>query len=431
MATNNTQNSNTAADSPRKEESDTVADQRASDDVDLRVENLTKTFGDEVAVDNLSIDIKKGDLKSLLGPSGCGKSTTLRCIAGLEHPDSGRIYIGGELVSAPEEGVHVEPENRGLGMVFQSYAVWPHMTVEENINYPLKVQGIGTKGERQQKVDRVLDAVGLAEYSDNLATNLSGGQQQRVAISRALVVEPDILLFDEPLSNLDAKLRREMRLEINRIYKEFNTTVLYVTHSQDEAMFLSDEISIMRDGSIIEEGPPASLHSDPQTFFGMNFMGRCNTVSGKVTSTDGTTLTVDTDIGTLSSNQAMANLSSGDQVFACFRPKFCRLLTEDDPISDEGTLTLKGTVKMQAATRDFTEYQVERNDMEILVRTPEPEPIYRGDEVDIALAAEDVKVFSHNEGVNVLEADHASTAQISDDSEGTEQSETAITRSGE
>ncbi|MDX1747384.1 MAG: ABC transporter ATP-binding protein, partial [Halobacteriales archaeon] len=197
-------------------------------DVSLRVENLKKTFGDEVAVDDLSIEVDRGTLKSLLGPSGCGKTTTLRCIAGLERPDSGRIYIDDELVTDPEDGVHTEPENRGIGMVFQSYAVWPHMTVEENVMYPLKIQKIGTKAERKQRVADVLEAVGLTPYADNLATNLSGGQQQRVAISRALVVEPDILLFDEPLSNLDAKLRREMRMEIKRIYREFNTTVLYV-----------------------------------------------------------------------------------------------------------------------------------------------------------------------------------------------------------
>lgn len=385
-----------------------------TEDVNLRVENLTKAFGDEVAVDNLSIEIKRGDLKSLLGPSGCGKTTTLRCIAGLEHPDSGRIYIGDELVSAPEEGVHVEPENRGLGMVFQSYAVWPHMTVEENVRYPLKIQKIGTKQERIERVQRVLEAVGLDTYADNLATNLSGGQQQRVAISRALVVEPDILLFDEPLSNLDAKLRREMRLEINRIYKEFNTTVLYVTHSQDEAMFLSDEIAIMRDGEITEEGPPASLHSDPQTFFGMNFMGRCNTIEGEMTSVDEGTGVVATDAGPLSSDQLMGTFDVGDSVFACFRPKFCKFVTDNTFTSDEETLVLDGTVTMEAATRDFTEYQVETNGHEILIRTPEPKPVYRGDEIRFAIKKEDVKVFSHRDGQSILEADESTTTEITD-----------------
>jgi len=409
-----------AADNKRSAETDAVTDRETTGNVSLRVENLTKSFGDEVAVDGLSIEVQTGDLKSLLGPSGCGKSTTLRCIAGLERPDSGRIYIDDELVSAPEEGVHVEPENRGLGMVFQSYAVWPHMTVEENVRYPLKVQGIGSKADQQEKVDRVLEAVGLDEYADDLATNLSGGQQQRVAISRALVVEPDILLFDEPLSNLDAKLRREMRLEIGRIYEEFNTTVLYVTHSQDEAMFLSDEISIMRDGSIVEEGPPASLHSDPQTFFGMNFMGRCNTVSGEIAGFSDSTATVDTEIGSLSSDQLMADVSVGDDVYACFRPKFCQLYTENPRRSDQDTFSFEGTVAMRAATRDFTEYQIERNGMKVLVRTPEPEPVYEGDDIEFTLSTEDVKIFSREEASGVLEADHASTAEIEDQTDDAE-----------
>lgn len=420
-----------AMDNKQPMKNDGIANNEVADDISLQVENLTKTFGDEVAVDNLSIQIENGDLKSLLGPSGCGKSTTLRCIAGLERPDSGRIYIDDELVSAPEEGIHVEPENRGLGMVFQSYAVWPHMTVEENVNYPLKIQGIGTKEERKEKVDKVLEAVGLNEYADNLATQLSGGQQQRVAISRALVVEPDILLFDEPLSNLDAKLRREMRMEITRIYEEFNTTVLYVTHSQDEAMFLSDEIAVMRDGSVIEEGPPASLHSDPQTFFGMNFMGRCNTVVGEVDEITGPTATIQTDIGVLSSDQLMADFSSGDRVFACFRPKFCQLLSDDIQRSDRNMFSLEGTVRMRAATRDFTEYKIERNGMQILVRTPEPESVYEGDDIKFSLSAQDVKIFSHDEGVGVLDADHASTAEVTDDDEATEGSDVIITKSGE
>jgi iron(III) transport system ATP-binding protein len=383
---------------------------------------MTKTFGEEVAVDNLEIQIEKGRLKSLLGPSGCGKTTTLRCIAGLERPDNGKIWIGDELVCDPENGVHVEPEDRGLGMVFQSYAVWPHMTVEQNVMYPLKIQKVGNKQERQERVDRVLEAVGLDPYRENLATNLSGGQQQRVAISRALVVEPDILLFDEPLSNLDAKLRREMRMEINRIYHEFNTTVLYVTHSQDEAMFLSDDIAIMRDGQIIEEGPPAELHSDPKTFFGMNFMGRCNTIKGEVTSVDGDVATVDSPVGTLTSNRMMSDFSAGDKVFICFRPKSCRLLVEDSPPVAEDEERLTGTIKHRAATRDFTEYQVVVGSTELLVRTPEPLPVYAGDEIEFTVGRDDVKLFAYSdhagdlaEVAEAVEENEAESAQMEEE----------------
>jgi len=381
-------------------------------DVSLRVEDLVKTFGDEVAVDHLSIEVERGKLKSLLGPSGCGKTTTLRCIAGLERPDSGRIYIDNELVTDPEHGVHVEPENRGLGMVFQSYAVWPHMTVEENVMYPLRIQKIGTKAERVEKVERVLDAVGLGPYADNLATNLSGGQQQRVAISRALVVEPDILLFDEPLSNLDAKLRREMRMEIKRIYQEFNTTVLYVTHSQDEAMFLSDDIAIMHDGVVVEEGPPAQLHSTPMTFFGMNFMGRCNTYEGTIEAIDGDTATVATPIGTLGTTRLVGAFDVGDQVFACFRPKFTRFVEDGEATADE--VVVDGTVRMQAATRDFTEYQVDVDGRVVIIRTPEPLPYNGGDAVRFAVARDDVTIFDYADNVHLLEAEAMASAADAD-----------------
>jgi iron(III) transport system ATP-binding protein len=362
----------------------------------MRVESLTKTFSGEVAVDDLSLEIEKGTLKSLLGPSGCGKTTTLRCIAGLERPDSGKIWIGEKLVSDPESGVHIAPENRGIGMVFQSYAVWPHMTVEENVRYPLKIQKIGSKQERKEKVKQVLEAVGLKPYTNNLATNLSGGQQQRVAISRALVVEPDILLFDEPLSNLDAKLRREMRVEIDRIYHEFNTTVLYVTHSQDEAMFLSDEIAIMRDGRIVEEGPPAALHSDPQTFFGMNFMGRCNTVKGDITVFDENTATVRAPVGELRSNRLNSDFDVDDKVFVCFRPKSCRLLVEEDISVKKTEVVLEGEITLRAATRDFTEYTVDVDGTELLVRTPEPRSVYAGDHIRFAVDRNDVKLFRYD-----------------------------------
>jgi iron(III) transport system ATP-binding protein len=381
----------------------------------LRVENLTKTFGNEVAVDNLSTEIEQGRLKSLLGPSGCGKTTTLRCIAGLERPDSGKIWIDDELVADPENDVHVEPEDRGIGMVFQSYAVWPHMTVEENVMYPLKIQNIGSKQEREERVTNVLEAVGLDPYRDNLATNLSGGQQQRVAISRALVVEPDILLFDEPLSNLDAKLRREMRMEISRIYKEFNTTVLYVTHSQDEAMFLSDQIAIMRDGQIVEEGPPDQLHSDPQTFFGMNFMGRCNTLEGSVSQMADGIVTVETDIGELRSSNLIGSYDVNDSAYVCFRPKFCRLLPDDDQTIRETENSFEGEITMRAATRDFTEYELRVGSTGVLVRTPEPLPVYRGDTVRFAVDHENVKLFPYTEARQAIAEAESAVAESEED----------------
>jgi len=375
----------------------------------LRVEDLTKTYGDEVAVDGLSTTVKSGQLKSLLGPSGCGKTTTLRCVAGLETPDSGRIYVDDELVVAPEEGINVNPENRDIGMVFQSYAVWPHMTVAENVRYPLKVQKIDSKADRDERVEDLLERVGLDRYADNIATNLSGGQQQRVAIARALVTEPDLLLFDEPLSNLDAKLRREMRHEIKDLYEDLGITVLYVTHSQDEAMFLSDEIAIMLDGSIVEEGDPVELHTDPQTFFGMNFMGHCNTVPGRITSVDETTTLVDTRIGDLRVDTDRSGFATGKEVYFCFRPKACRMLGPDD--TGEGDNILTGDLAMQAATRDFIEYEVDIGEATVLVRCTEPGYVADDGTVRFALAHDDAKVFDRSEGQDIVDTNQASTVE--------------------
>ena len=378
-------------------------------DIKLRIEDLRKTYGTEVAVDGLSTTVEAGQLKSLLGPSGCGKTTTLRCVAGLEKPDSGRIYIDDELVSAPEEDVHVSASDRGIGMVFQSYAVWPHMTVEENVRFPLKVQKIGTKAERREQVDEVLTRVGLDKYANNLSTNLSGGQQQRVAIARALVTEPEILLFDEPLSNLDAKLRRDMRLEIKELYEEFGTTILYVTHAQDEAMFLSDDIAVMLDGKIVEEGSPVRLHNDPQTFFGMNFMGHCNTVPGRITSVDETTTLVDTRIGDLRGDTDRSGFATGQEVYFCFRPKACRMLGPDD--TGEGDNILTGDLAMQAATRDFIEYEVDIGEATVLVRCTEPGYVADDGTVRFALAHDDAKVFDRSEGQDIVDTNQASTVE--------------------
>lgn len=372
----------------------------------LEVEGLTKEFGEEVAVDSLSTTIEEGEFKSLLGPSGCGKTTTLRCIAGLERPTSGKIYINDELVADPDQGVHVEPEDRGIGMVFQSYAVWPHMTVEENVRYPLKVQGIGTKADQKERVEEILEVVGLGEYATNYATNLSGGQQQRVAIARALVTEPEILLFDEPLSNLDAKLRRDMRLEIKRIHEEMGTTILYVTHSQDEAMFLSTEISLMYGGSIDAEGDPASLHTDPETFFSMNFMGRCNTLEGTVTSVGESDLTAETAMGEFLSTKPIRDFEDGEKVYVCFRPKMCLLENGNSTLTGQNTFT--GTVGSRAATRDFTEYQIERNGREVLIRVPEPLGIEERDEVTFSIDPDDVRVFDYDQDFGEFSIDEQS-----------------------
>jgi iron(III) transport system ATP-binding protein len=245
----------------------------------VSVERLGKRFGTFRAVDDISFEIDEGNLLVLLGPSGCGKTTTLRCIGGLEHPDEGRIAIDGHDVTNPGKGVMLPPEARGMGMVAQSYAIWPHMTVFENIAFPLRMRKQST-GKIRESVDWALDVVRLRGLGDRNATDLSGGQQQRVALARAIVARPKVLLFDEPLSNLDAKLREQMRYLIKRIQREIGITAIYVTHDQDEAMGLGDELIVMNRGRIEQRGGARTLYMNPASHFVADFIGVANLVEG-------------------------------------------------------------------------------------------------------------------------------------------------------
>ena len=249
---------------------------------ELIVSHLRKQFlVGRPAVDDVSFRIAAGEIVVLLGPSGCGKTTTLRCIAGLEHPTGGTISIGGDTVAAPESGVHVPPRLRNIGMVFQSYAVWPHMTVTQNVNYPLRHRKV-PRDEAARQVARVLELVGLTEYAARPVTQLSGGQMQRVALARALVYNPRILLLDEPLSNLDAKLRLRLRDELRRIIKEAKVTALYVTHDQAEAVVLGDRIGVMENGKLMQMSAPVELYNKPENLFVANFTGVSNLIKGEV-----------------------------------------------------------------------------------------------------------------------------------------------------
>jgi ABC-type Fe3+/spermidine/putrescine transport system ATPase subunit len=247
----------------------------------LELKNLTKRFAAEVAVDRLSFAVEEGEIFTLLGPSGCGKSTTLRMVAGLEHPDGGEIVLNGRTVASAGKKFFLPPERRNMGMVFQSYAIWPHMTVLENVAFPLKLRP-DAKQRAKEQVMEVLAAVGLEGFADRPATLLSGGQQQRVALARALVYRPEILLLDEPLSNLDAKLREQMRVEIRSIVRRFDTTVLYVTHDQAEAMTLSSRIAVMNRGQLEQLGRPAEIYERPATPFVRDFLGQTVLLPGKV-----------------------------------------------------------------------------------------------------------------------------------------------------
>src|SRR5215208_2996571 len=232
----------------------------------LEVTDLRKQFAiGRPAIDGVSFAVPAGEIVVLLGPSGCGKTTTLRCVAGLEHRTSGDISIGGRLVSSPERGILVPPRLRELGMVFQSYAVWPHMTVRQNVIYPLKHRKI-TRTEAKRKVDEVLELVGLSEYAERAVVALSGGQMQRVALARSIVYRPQSLLLDEPLSNLDAKLRLRLRDDLRRIIKDAGVTAVYVTHDQAEAVVLGDRIGVMRDGKLLQMASADEIYNRPAEF---------------------------------------------------------------------------------------------------------------------------------------------------------------------
>jgi iron(III) transport system ATP-binding protein len=239
----------------------------------IRVSNLLKIYGSSTIVHGISFDVDDGEFVTLLGPSGCGKTTTLRCIAGLEHTNGGTIEIDGKMVSDEQNGIFVAPHERNLGMVFQSYAIWPHMTVAENVAFPLTVRGI-TKVK--EAVAWALDIVGLGHLAGRQPSELSGGQQQRVALARAIVGKPKVLLFDEPLSNLDARLRDRTRAEISRIQKELSIPTVYVTHDQNEALSMSDRIIVMNAGRIVEEGAPRQLYRRPNSRFTADFIGAAN-----------------------------------------------------------------------------------------------------------------------------------------------------------
>ena len=248
----------------------------------IEIQNLCKSFGAVKALDGVGFNIGKGEVFTLLGPSGCGKSTTLRIVAGLEDANSGEIELSGQTILSSTRRINVPPEDRNMGMVFQSYAIWPHMTVAENVAYPLKLRGVG-RAEIRDRVAQALKLVDLEAQSDRDAPKLSGGQQQRVALARALVYEPEVLLLDEPLSNLDVKLREQMRFELKLLQERLGLTLIYVTHDQSEALSLSDRIALMNFGRIEQLGTPRELYENPASEFVRDFLGKTITLPGRIT----------------------------------------------------------------------------------------------------------------------------------------------------
>ena len=278
----------------------------------VHLDHITKTFGPTVALNDVDLRVEAGELFFLLGPSGCGKSTLLRLIAGLHEPTSGRLYFNDRDVTA------LGTESRNAVMCFQSYALWPHMSVRENVRFGLQVRKV-TRAEQDRRIDEVLSLVQMEALGDRKPNQLSGGQQQRVALARALAVQPDCLLLDEPLSNLDAKLRHEMRSEIRRICKTAGFTTIYVTHDQKEALSVADRIAVLKDGKLTQVGTPSELYHKPATSFVADFIGQTNLMPGKVASREGRTIRVDTPAGQFTASGVDGDLS-GD-VTVSIRPE--------------------------------------------------------------------------------------------------------------
>ena len=290
--------------------------------VSVDVKGLVKRYGTVVGVSEVDFHLDAGKTATLLGPSGCGKTTTLRCIAGLEIPNEGQISFGDRKVYDSVTGISLEPEQRNIGMVFQSYAIWPHMTVAGNVGYPLKVRK-ASRAEVAERVNVILSLVGLADMGSRPASNLSGGQQQRVALARALVHQPRIVLFDEPLSNLDANLRERMRAELLLLQAELGFTAIYVTHDQEEAMALSDQVVVMNRGEVEQTGEPMQVFQEPATLFAARFLGCSNVIPGHVASAteDGTVLVeLMGGIRMTGSWREATPATSGEAVAVAFRP---------------------------------------------------------------------------------------------------------------
>jgi iron(III) transport system ATP-binding protein len=364
-------------------------------DNDARIEviDLVVRYGDVLAVQGVGFAIQPGELVTLLGPSGCGKTTTLRSIAGLEDPVGGTIRLNGSVAYSAEDRKNLPAEKRGLSMVFQSYAIWPHMTVAENVAYGLKVRKL-PRAEVEQNVRRVLDLVQMTAYADRPASKLSGGQQQRIAVARAIAFSPNVLLFDEPLSNLDAKLRAEMRVELRELQRRLDITALYVTHDQEEALAISDRVIVMNHGRIEQIGSPEQVYNRPRSLFVADFVGAANLLPGRLRcEPDGAGFALfETEGGVLLRAQAWQEgpMPNGAERTVALRSAYIRLEAETGS-SDPGPDLMNrssGTIHRRMFHGDFIQYVVDWPAGQLIVRRPPTETIAENQKVRIQFAAE-------------------------------------------
>jgi iron(III) transport system ATP-binding protein len=357
----------------------------------IEIQSLFKRFKDVVAVNRIQLEINQGEMLTLLGPSGCGKTTTLRCIAGLEKPEGGDIVIDGQPMLSKG---FVPPSKRGIGMVFQNYAVWPHMKVFNNIVYGLKLQKISKQSIRE-RAQQVLELVGLDGLEDRYPAQLSGGQQQRVALARALVTNPKVLLLDEPLSNLDAKLREELRFEIKSLVRRMGITSVYVTHDQAEAMVISDRIAVMNSGNVVQIGSARDIYTKPADKFVADFIGTMNFISGEIVQalqdTDAVYVRTEFSEKMLCKTPGNTVASPGEKVYASIRPEDVEVFTEPPQAREN---LFKGTIIHKAYLGNFLYFFVNVNDTMIRVQVPHHLPQEEGQELYMLLNPEKCMILS-------------------------------------
>lgn len=358
----------------------------------LRSIGLRKVFGRVAAVDDVSFDVNRGEFITLLGPSGCGKSTTLRLIAGLERPEAGEVHVADRVLSDARRGRFVAPEKRGMGMVFQSYAVWPHMTVFENVAFPLRVRHCPSSEVRRRVTD-VLETIGLATMADRPATLLSGGQQQRVALGRALVSDPTVLLLDEPFSNLDARLREGMRLELGQLQRRLGVTTIFVTHDQTEAMMLSDRVFVMNAGRVEQVGSPRDVYERPASRFVMDFLGGINTLRGTCVRVDNGSCRVRLSDGSWLDATVPADIDNGGAVAVAFRSADVALTVGDRDLGG-GATGWAATVEAVAYMGGREEYLLRLADGSEIKAERITENVTPGTPVRASVPAERLRVWA-------------------------------------
>ncbi|HET7035561.1 MAG TPA: ABC transporter ATP-binding protein [Thermomicrobiaceae bacterium] len=361
----------------------------------IELRGISKRFDAVVAVNRLSIDLREGELVALLGPSGCGKTTTLRMIAGFETPNEGEIFFGDTEVST------LPPERRNAGMVFQNYALFPHLSVFENVAYGLKMRKVA-KAEIERRVSEILSKMQLSELRDRRPRQLSGGQQQRTALARALVINPAALLLDEPLANLDAKLREEMRFFIRSLQQEFGITTVYVTHDQSEALVLADRIAVMMGGVLQQLSAPEDIYRRPRTAQVADFIGLTNLIPGTVTERSGETLQVDTPVGLLLA-KGVDGLRAGDPGLVSIRPEYLYFDETAAHLNAKGLMDslnrVHGVIQERSYLGNLIDYRVEIAGRQTLRVQSGPEHRYGvGDDVTLTFSGDDAWVVSEEGG---------------------------------